>query len=492
MRLSVSHPLRPRRRSLNTARVADAFGLDVGPSPPGGGDRHVIAEDLSVPAGPGTLTLFTGPSGSGKSSLLRAAAGALRDAGTPVVHVDRLDPPGVPLADALAGKLPGGFDAACALLSKCGLAEPRLFLRTPAELSDGQRFRYRLALAVARATARVGGDGRTPGVVACDEFAAVLDRTLAAAVAHNVRRLCDATGAGFLLATTHDDVAADLRPDARVRCALNRRPTVAGPAAPAGGGGDDGDDGGDGDGGAPFGGRRFLGKLFDADDLGGRVSFAGSLVLTAATRGDWPRFAGWHYRARTVGVVRAGALLWHVRHPGDACETGGRRAEPVGVALFCSAPLSLRGRNRYFGTGSRWTAANLKALNAQLVTLSRVVLHPTYRGCSLAAPFVAAACEACPFPWVEALAQLGHSHPFLERAGFVKVDADRGADERPGSHRRHSAIYGAGGKGKKKPQLSAASHAKSRFAAPAYFVRDNRAAGAVLARRRARRGDRDD
>ena len=302
-----------------------------------------------------------------------------------------------------------------------------------------------------------------------------MDRTLAKAVAHNVRRLCDASGVGFLLATTHADLAADLRPDAVVACSLNAPPTVTGPAA----------EGMEEDEADPLAGRRVLGPLFAEDDLDGRVSFAGDLFLTTASRGDWPRFARWHYRSHTVGVVRAGCLLWHESQPEDGSETGGRHAEPVGVALFCSAPLSLRGRNRYFGTGARWTAANLKALNAQLVTLSRVVLHPTYRGCGLAGPFVAAACDACPFPWVEALAELGKSHPFLERAGFQHVDA--GPPKKAGSYRQHAALYGAGGRGRKKPQLSAQSHAKSRFAAPAYFVRDNRHAPAVLAARAARR-----
>ena len=465
MRLSVSHPLRPRRRSLNTARVADAYGLDVDPA-----DRLTVADGLPVPAGPGLVTLFAGPSGSGKSSLLRAAAAEL-DAAVPVVRADALDLPDAPLADALTGLLPGGFAAASALLSQCGLAEPRVLLRTPGELSDGQRFRFRLALAAAKA-----GRGEAPGVVVCDEFAAVLDRTLARAVAYNVRRLCGATGAGFLLATTHDDVAADLRPDAVVRCAPDAPPRVSGPAA----------DGSPGDDPDPLAGRRVLGPLFADGDLAGRVSFAPDLFLTAASRGDWPRFAAWHYRSHAVGVVRAGALLWHGSRSGDGGETVGSHAEPVGVALFCSAPLSLRGRNRYFGTGARWTAANLKALNAQLVTLARVVLHPTYRGCGLAAPFVAAACDACPFPWVEALAELGKSHPFLERAGFARVDP--GPPKKAGSYKQHAALYGAGGRGKRKPRLSAESHAKSRFAAPAYFVRDNRHAPAVLAARAARRG----
>jgi hypothetical protein len=51
-----------------------------------------------------------------------------------------------------------------------------------------------------------------------DEFCAVLDRTLAKVLAFNVRKLATRMGVGFLLATTHDDLVADLNPDLLVRC----------------------------------------------------------------------------------------------------------------------------------------------------------------------------------------------------------------------------------------------------------------------------------
>ena len=83
-------------------------------------------------------------------------------------------------------------------------------LRTPGELSDGQRYRFQLALGVASDAAWL----------VADEFTATLDRTLAKLIAFNVRRLADRTGQGFLLATTHEDVIDDLSPDLHVRCRL--------------------------------------------------------------------------------------------------------------------------------------------------------------------------------------------------------------------------------------------------------------------------------
>jgi uncharacterized protein len=81
----------------------------------------------------------------------------------------------------------------------------------------------------------------------------------------------------------------------------------------------------------------------------------------------------------------------------------------------------VRQRTRYFGLKKQTRGECLRALNGQLLTLSRVVLHPTYRGAGVAASFVRSACRLCPAPWIEALAAMGRANPFFEKAGFVRV-----------------------------------------------------------------------
>src|SRR5262249_12277592 len=178
-------------------------------------------------------------------------------------------------------------------------------------------------------------------------------------------------------------------------------------------------------------------------------SFADDLWLSAGTRADWPYFARWHYRSHHLAYTRRVVLLWHVR-------------EPVGLCVFSTPAAALTLRSRYFGLHNPRSGLHLAALNRQLWLLSRVVLHPTYRGAGIAAAFVRRACQTCPVDWIETLTAMGQANPFFERAGFVRVGVIR-KDRRRGTD--YGGIYGGPGVGG-----SAGAAAKSRFSEPGFYV----------------------
>jgi GNAT superfamily N-acetyltransferase len=138
---------------------------------------------------------------------------------------------------------------------------------------------------------------------------------------------------------------------------------------------------------------------------------------------DYAALSQYHY-LRHAPVTATRVLVLEDDQPG----VGGRftrRAEAprvVGVLVESLPALSCALRNaaladRHAGWSDRAAAARL--LNAEVRCISRVVVHPQWRGLGLAVRLVRRALATMTTPYTEALAAMGRVHPFFELAGMT-------------------------------------------------------------------------
>lgn len=180
-------------RSPRVLEIAEAFGLGLDDK------EFVVFDQQDIEVRQGDVVYVTGQSGSGKSTVLKELKTQMEAGGLHVEDIDRINLENKPLIDQI-GK---NTTEALNFLSIAGLNDAYLFIRKPGELSDGQRYRFRLAKLIESGAK----------VWVADEFLAVLDRTTACVIAFNLQKIARKVGATLIVATTHMDMVSDLAPD---------------------------------------------------------------------------------------------------------------------------------------------------------------------------------------------------------------------------------------------------------------------------------------
>jgi len=184
------------QRSPRVLQMAEAFGIGLEDK------DFVVFDKLKLEIRPGDIVYITGQSGGGKSVLLRELASQMLTRNRSVINLDAVAFQECALIDQI-GK---DTNDAVRLMGLAGINDAYLWVRKPSELSDGQRYRFRLAKAM-----EANAD-----VWVADEFLAVLDRTAAKVIAFSLQKAARRVGATVLVATTHTDMVADLYPDLMV------------------------------------------------------------------------------------------------------------------------------------------------------------------------------------------------------------------------------------------------------------------------------------
>jgi len=326
--------------------VAEAFGLGIDEA------QKFTVLDTELKIGPRDIVLVTGDSGSGKSVLLRAIR---KDLGEEAIDLNEVSMDTLkPLIETVGATVEEGLE----LLSKVGLNDAFLFLRTYNQLSDGQKYRYRIA--------KLMESGRQWWLM--DEFAATLDRDTAKIIAFNVQKIARQQGKAVIAATTHSDLLEDLGSSVHVH-------------------------------------KRFGSeiKVEYRENIPVReCSLVREMRVEEGSLADWRQLACFHYRNHRVAAVRK---IFCLRRGDELC----------GVIVYAYPAISCAGRRLVL---PRMT---IEELNRTLCGVNRVVVHPKYRTIGLGAKLIRDTLGGAGTPCVEMVAVMAKYSPFAEKAGMRRV-----------------------------------------------------------------------
>jgi len=348
--------------STRTLKVADAFGLGVDKK-----RKFTIYDNVELKITPRDIVYITGDSGSGKSILLKALENDIkRDLKLTAINIDDIKPvPDEPIIETVGST----FEEAIELLSRVGLNDAYLFLRTYEQLSEGQKYRYRLAkLMESNAQFWI-----------MDEFCSTLDRETAKIVAFNVQKQARRLGKAVLAATTHTDLFEDLAPSIHIH--------------------------------KGWGGC--ISIKYYPNRLNRVCSVTRNLRIEEGTLEDYRRLAEFHYRNPKMHPIPI--KIFALRREDGEC---------VGVILYSYPPPNIFGRRKAVGR-----RVSIEELNRDWAMISRVIIHPKYRSVGLGSRLVRDTLPLVGRKYVETMAVMARYNPFFEKAGMIRI-AERRPPER--------------------------------------------------------------
>jgi ABC-type transport system involved in cytochrome c biogenesis ATPase subunit/GNAT superfamily N-acetyltransferase len=326
--------------------VAEAFGLGIDET------QKFKVLDAELKIGPQGIVYITGDSGSGKSVLLRAIR---TDLGEEAIDLSEVAvDPDKPLIETVGNTVEEGLE----LLSKVGLNDAFLFLRTYSQLSDGQKYRYRIAKLVESAKQWW----------LMDEFAACLDRDTAKIIAFNLQKIARQQGKAVIAATTHNDLQEDLKPSVLVRKRFGEEIKIS----------------------------------YYPNEPAPECSLIREMKVEEGNREDWQKLSSFHYRGHKFAVARK---IFRLVREDELC----------GVIVYSYPPPACYGRRMVL------PRMPIQELNKKLSIINRVVIHPKYRTIGLGAKLIHETLPLAGTPYVEMIAVMAKYSPFAEKAGMQKI-----------------------------------------------------------------------
>jgi ATPase subunit of ABC transporter with duplicated ATPase domains len=329
--------------------VSEAFGVGVDDK-----KEFTIFDNVELKYDSSDLIYVTGDSGSGKSTFLRLFMGELQNQTRKCVNFSdvKADDNEV-VIDSIGSSQEEGM----ALLSVVGLSEAFVMLRKYKELSEGQKYRSKLAKMIAEQ-----GDA-----FFIDEFGATLDREMAKVLAYCIQKWARRNKKMVIVATTHKDLIEDFNPNTVIDKKFGQTKQV---------------------------------KYYSATPQ--EFSLVKNMRIEEASKEDYEILKVFHYLQGNPAAVKNRFKLTY-------------KDEIIGIIVYTMSFRALKYRNQLFPEYKN----NIQRVNREILRISRVIFHPKFRGIGLAQVLIRQTLPMVNARIVECVAAMAKYNPFLEKAGMT-------------------------------------------------------------------------
>ncbi len=154
-------------------------------------------------------------------------------------------------------------------------------------------------------------------------------------------------------------------------------------------------------------------------------SIAKRIIIERGTRDNYASLSKFHYLGRPCAVF---TRIWRARD----------MAMNAIIGVLVETMPCLNCRLRDMATNECYQIKNAtehaRLINRDFRSISRVIVHPAYRGAGISVMLVRCALEQAHTHYVEAIALMGNVHPFFEQAGMRRwqaADLDAAGRMRP-------------------------------------------------------------
>ena len=340
-----------------TLKVSDAFGLGIKDN-----FHFVVYKDFNISFSLGDVIYVTGDSGGGKSLLLNYIKSKLTEQGETIFDLDIPDND-----EILIESIGKDENEAVEYLSVMGLNDAFIFLRKYCELSDGQKYRYRLAKLLSK----------SPKFIFIDEFSANLDRTTAKVISYNLQKVARNKKIATFLATTHRDLEYDLNASVLVDKKYMNEVVI---------------------------------KYFEP--VKRKISFYNDVFISQSCIHEYDKLAKFHYKDTTKDFPYS--KIYKATYNGEL----------VGVIVYSPPFLQNKGRNiKFENKYSKMTKEVTTDINKLFIRISRVVISPKYRACGLGQKILQESIDnITDKKYFEMISVMGKYNPFADKIGMEKIE----------------------------------------------------------------------